>query len=322
MSLAVHRHFGWWILAVALAGLVLVGPYCGAASWPQETSFDGRAALEYVRAQLAYGPRVPGTESHRRAGDWIEAEMRRRADTVLVQRWTHLTGQGDSLPLRNILARFRPDAANRVLYITHWDSRPVADNDTNVANRARAVPGANDGASGVGLFVALADVLQQTSGSVGVDLLFVDGEDYGDFLAPGRRDVLIGSQYFIRHLPDSAYAPLFGVVWDMIGDANLRIRQEGYSVARAPEVVQRVWRTAASLGYERIFVPEVGIGITDDHLPFLDAGFRVIDVIDLDFRGPTGTNYHHTIADTIDKLSASSLQVVGDVALSLIEAMS
>jgi glutaminyl-peptide cyclotransferase len=274
------------------------------------TAFNGAVALSYVKAQLDFGPRVPGSEAHRRAGDWIVTQMKQRADTVIEQRWTHVTVTGDTLPLRNILARFRPTATERVLYVTHWDSRPTSDEASDSASRRLPVPGANDGASGVALFIALGDVLKQTPPTVGVDLLFVDGEDYGSFSQ--MTDVLLGSKYFAAHLPSSDYRPLYGVLWDMIGDRNLDIYQEGFSIQRAPEVVSLVWRKAGELGYSRYFIPSPGQAITDDHLPLLDAGLRVIDVIDIDYP------YHHTPQDTFDKVSAESLQVVGDVATALV----
>jgi glutaminyl-peptide cyclotransferase len=274
------------------------------------TAFNGAVALSYVKAQLDFGPRVPGSEAHRRAGDWIVAQMKQRADTVIEQRWTHVTVTGDTLPLRNILARFRPTATERVLYVTHWDSRPTSDEASDSASRRLPVPGANDGASGVALFIALGDVLKQTPPTVGVDLLFVDGEDYGSFSQ--MTDVLLGSKYFAAHLPSSDYRPLYGVLWDMIGDRNLDIYQEGFSIQRSPEVVSLVWRKAGELGYSRYFIPSPGQAITDDHLPLLDAGLRVIDVIDIDYP------YHHTPEDTFDKVSAESLQVVGDVATALV----
>jgi hypothetical protein len=298
--------------------LLLLGACERSASTPT-TPFDGETARGYVKAQLDFGARVPGTEAARKTGDWIVAQMRTRADTVIEQRWTHVTAKGDTLPLRNIFARFRPQASTRILYVTHWDSRPVSDQAEDPAKRSLPVPGANDGASGVGLFIALGDVLKKTPPTVGVDLLFVDGEDYGTF-GPPDVDVLIGSTYFAEHLP-AGYQPIFGVLFDMIGDADLSIPQESNSVTRAPEVVSRVWDTAAKLGYQRYFPPTVGYAVTDDHIPLLDKGLRVIDVIDLDYLGPPGSgkpNYHHTPEDTLDKVSAQSLKVVGDVAYSLI----
>lgn len=283
-----------------------------------KTAFDGATALTYVKTQLDFGTRVPGTLGHRRTGDWITQQMRLRADTVIEQRWNHVTAKGDTLPLRNILARYRPAATERVLYVTHWDTRPTSDEAENPADRGLPMPGANDGASGVALFMALGDALKKTPPNVGLDLLFVDGEDYGSFNP--NVDVLIGSTYFAKHLPSPDYKPLYGVLFDMIGDRELQIFEEGNSLQRAPEVVQRVWSTAADLGYSDYFVAQPGQNITDDHIPLLEAGLRVIDVIDIDYPSPGAPSYHHTPQDTIDKLSAKSLQIVGDVATTLVTA--
>ena len=151
----------------------------------------------------------------------------------------------------------------------------------------------------------------------------MDGEDYGKSFEPPYADVLLGSQYFAEHLPSPDYRPVYGVLWDMIADKDLNIYQEAHSVAAAPEVVSRVWQKAADLGYSRYFIAQGGQEVTDDHVPLLAKGLRVIDVIDLDYGppGPNGgaqPNYHHTLQDTIDKISVRSLQIVGDVALALI----
>lgn len=309
-------------LGAALPTLVA----CDRGPGGPQTPFDGRQALAYAQTQVEFGPRVPGTTGHRRTGDWIVSLLRERADTVIEQRWTHVTQRGDSLPMRNILARFRPTNDQRVLYLAHWDTRPVADRDRNLGAQQQPIPGANDGASGVALLIALADVLKKTPPAYGVDLLFVDGEDYGSFDNPDNPDVLIGSRYFAEHLPSADYRPLFGVLWDMIGDRDLRIYQEGHSVSGAPEVVTRVWQTAKDLGYDDYFVPEVIEAITDDHVPLLRKGLRVIDVIDIDYGPPIedgvrpAATYHHTMQDTMDKISAQSLQIVGDVATALVTA--
>jgi Zn-dependent M28 family amino/carboxypeptidase len=314
-----------------LCFILLLSASCDRFRGPQ-TSFSGEGALGYATTQAGFGPRVPGTPAHERAGDWIVAEMRKRVDTVVVQSWTHVTAKGVSLPMRNILARINPTSAQRVLYVTHWDTRPTADDDTNLGNKRLPIPGANDGASGVGLFLAIADALKKTPANVGVDLLFVDGEDYGSFdgynadsALTKPADVLIGSTYFANNLPSADYRPLFGVLWDMIGDRELQIYQEGLSVSSAPEVVTRVWQAASDLGYGKYFINQNGGNITDDHVPLLKRGLRVIDVIDINYCtsgvgcGPGDErNIHHTMQDTIDKLSAKSFQIVGDVAVALV----
>jgi len=230
------------------------------------TGFSGTAAYDYAKTQVAFGPRVPGTSAAKQAGDWIIRQMRARADTVIVQSFTHTTADGRKLQLRNILARFRPELTERVLYVTHWDSRPISDSPTSTeAEKKMPVPGAND-----------------------------------------------GSKYFADHPPSPGYKPLYGVLWDMIGDKDLRIPYEMNSFQQAPEVVSRVWQTAADMGYGDIFVQESGGLVVDDHIPLLNSGMRVIDVIDLDYPP------HHTPQDTMDKISAKSLATVGDVATALV----
>ncbi len=281
---------------------------CGGSSL-QRPAFDGEAAFGYLEAQLAFGPRVPNTAGHRATGDWIEAMLRERVDSVEVQEFQHVTAEGDTLGLRNFIGRLHPDRRDRILYVAHWDTRPVADRSANLGQQRLPVPGANDGASGVALLLAVADALRERPPAYGVDLLFVDGEDYGNF-SQGK-DVLIGSRHYAATM-DRSRLPLFAVVWDMIGDRDLRIYQEGYSVSRAPEVVDRVWRTADELGHGRVFRPTVMHTVLDDHVPLQEAGIRAIDVIDFEYPA------WHTTDDTLDQVSAESLQVVGEVALALV----
>ena len=294
-----------------LAAVFLLVASCRGDRQAREGQFDGQSAIGYAKAQLAFGPRVPGTPAAQKAGDWIIQQMKQRADTVIVQSWTHVTQDGKSLPMRNIIARFKPASATHILYVTHWDTRPVSDGAENLGDRQLPMPGANDGASGVGLFVALGDALKKNPPAQGVDLLFVDGEDYGAF-DEKLADVLIGSAYFAAHPVDPGYKPIFGVLWDMIGDSDLAIKKEPISMESAPEVVERVWQVAKDLRHDDVFVPAQNSGVTDDHVPLIRAGMRVIDVIDIDYP------YHHRPTDTIDKISARSLSIVGDVAEALL----
>jgi hypothetical protein len=271
--------------------------------------FKADAAFKYIHAQMAFGPRIPNTDGHHKTGDWILERLKQTADSVEVQNFEHVTVAGQTLKLRNLVGHFRPDQPDRVLFLAHWDTRPKADKSPNLADQQKPVPGANDGASGVALLLGVADALKLKAPNVGVDLLFVDGEDYGDFSAGKDQDVLLGSRYYAAHLP--AVKPLFAVLFDMVADADLQIFQEEYSVANAPEVVQRVWTRADELGFGKIFRPTVGYALVDDHVPLQKAGIRAIDVIDFDFPA------HHTTEDTEDKVSAKSLGIVGEVALAL-----
>jgi len=274
---------------------------------PQE--FSGATAFEYIETQVAFGPRIPGSKAHRAMGDWLDSVLRQRTDTLVVQSWKHVTAHGDTLPLRNFIARYNPTAEKRLLLLAHWDSRPVSDSPRS-RDSTKAVLGANDGGSGVALLLGVADVLKRTPPGAGVDLLFVDGEDYGDFTnAPN--DVLIGSRYYAANqLPGPK--PLYAVLFDLIADKDLQIYQEGNSLVGAPEVVELVWDTAKDLGYAGYFISSPRHTSIDDHLELQKAGIRAIDVVDFDYPA------WHTTEDTIDKVSAASLQVVGDVAVALI----
>lgn len=274
---------------------------------PQE--FDGARALAYASAQVAFGPRVPNTEGHRREAAWLDSLLRARADTLIVQQWTHVTAKGDSLALTNFLARFRPAATERVLFLAHWDTRPYSDGP-NAKKRDVPVPGANDGASGVAVLLGVADALKRTPPGIGVDLLFVDGEDYADF-GNEQNDVLIGSRYYGTHQPPGA-KPSYAVLFDMVGDRDLRIAPEGNSVIAAPEIMTMIWKTAKLVGHDSVFVEGQGTPLTDDHVELQKAGIRAVDVVDFDYP------YWHTGEDTIDKISAASLGVVGDVAMALV----
>lgn len=277
------------------------------ARLPRE--FDGAAALGYIQSQVAFGPRVPGTEAHRRMGDWLDSLLRQRADTVIVQSWNHVTAGRVTLPLRNFIARFNPAAEKRLLLLAHWDSRPISDSPRS-RDSTKAVVGANDGGSGVALLLGVADVLQRSPPSAGVDLLFVDGEDYGDFTKTPA-DVLIGSRYYGAHqLP--GMKPLYAVLFDLVADKDLQLYQEGNSLVGAPEVVELVWGAARDLGYAGYFISSPRHTLIDDHLELQKAGIRAIDVVDFDYPA------WHTTEDTIDKVSAASLQVVGDVAVALV----
>jgi Zn-dependent M28 family amino/carboxypeptidase len=242
-------------------------------------------------------------------GNWLDSLLRQRADTLVIQSWQHVTSNSVTLPLRNFIARFNPSAEKRLLLLAHWDSRPVSDGPRS-QEPAKPVPGANDGASGVALLLGVADVLKRTPPVVGVDLLFVDGEDYGDF-TKSPSDVLIGS----RHYGANQLAgpkPLYAVLFDLVADKDLQLYQEGNSLIGAPEVVELVWDTAKDLGHGGYFIASPRHTLIDDHLELQKAGIRAIDVVDFDYPA------WHTPDDTIDKVSAASLQVVGDVAIALV----
>ncbi len=309
--------FSLALLTAAALAVVACGRADGEANadaaQPAVTSyprFDGSAAYQLVRRQVGFGPRIPGSEGHRAMAAWVQEHLAERADTVILQRFTHVTAAGDTLPLVNFLARFRPDATPSLLLLAHWDTRPISDQARNLLDREKPVPGANDGASGTAVLLELASMMRDSPPPRGVDLLLVDGEDYGDFAAD--RDVFLGSRYFAANLPEGL-EPEFGVLLDMVGDRDLDLYVEGYSNSYAPEVVDRVWNIAHNMGFGDVFHRSVGTSVRDDHMPLNEVGIPTINVIDF-YDYP----YWHTPDDTPDKVSASSLGVVGAVMTRLI----
>lgn len=270
-------------------------------------AFNADSAYAYLVRQVGFGPRVANTTGHQQQLAWMVDFLKTRADTVYTQPFTHITDEGEELQMANVIARFNPQSDTRVLLLAHWDTRPTADEDPDPVKRKQPIPGANDGASGVAVLLELANVLKNHSAPIGVDLLFTDGEDYG----PHSANMYLGATHFAANLPPG-YKPLYGILLDMIGDRNPVFPQEGNSVDMAPEVVQRVWRTARDLGLERIFPLENGGYITDDHIPLNRAGIRTIDIIDFD------RTHWHKSTDNVENTSPRGLDAVGRVLTTLI----
>jgi len=157
--------------------LLFVGGAC-AARHP----VDGERALGRVRAQVEAGPRLPGTPGHARIRDWLAAEITRLGGVVELQSFTD-SSLGHPLELTNVIGRFGPAPGSRraperrIALLAHWDTRPWCDQDPDPAHRADPLPGANDGASGVAVLLEVAEVMHRRPPRVGVDLVFLDGED-------------------------------------------------------------------------------------------------------------------------------------------------
>jgi glutaminyl-peptide cyclotransferase len=279
---------------------------------PGRPRFDGGAAMEHVETQVAFGPRIPGTDGHRLQLDWMVARLDSLSPDVSVDTFTHVTVSGDSLELFNVRARFQPDQTRRILLLAHWDTRPRSDRALDAEQQEIPVPGANDGASGTAVLLELAELLAGVAAPMGVDLLFVDGEDYG----PGIDDMLLGARRYASTLEQQGTRPVYGLLLDMVGDADPSFLVEEYSAQIASVVVQKVWRAAERLGYAGYFPNRVGDRVLDDHMPLNDAGLTTASLMDFTY-GP-GNRYWHTPLDTPDRLSAATLEMVGEVVTELI----
>jgi hypothetical protein len=267
--------------------------------------FSGANAHALLRRQVEFGPRVAGKAGHDAQLGWMTRHLRDRADTVILQPFDHVDSKGRPLRMTNVFARFNAEASVRILLLAHWDTRPTADMDNERTNEP--IAGANDGASGTAVLLELASVLANHSPPIGVDILLVDGEDYG----PGERDMYLGAKYFAANQPQG-FRPLYGILLDMVGDRDPIYPIEGNSQEMAPEVITRVWGVAEQLGLGNMFPRRSGGRITDDHIPLNEAGIRTINIIDFDYE------HWHTHGDVVENTSPVGLEAVGRVLVALI----
>lgn len=266
--------------------------------------FSGKAAFAYLVKQVDFGPRNPGSSGHHQCLLYLQHEFSLYADTVQLENFNVPGYDGVVLHLTNIIASFNMKATKRVLLSAHWDTRPRADHQPGGAVD-KPIPGADDGASGVAVLLELAKDFKESPPPVGVDIMLWDGEDYG---REGDLDYYcLGSKYWAATKPYS-YQPDFAVNLDMIGQKDLKLEKEGYSVEYAPDVVNLIWNTAKEMGVPQ-FVDTVGDTIYDDQVPLQNVGINAIDIIDFNYK------YWHTLEDTPDKCSPESLSAVGSVLL-------
>lgn len=278
------------IIGILLFGTVAWYTYSFASQPPPEAVFfDGQRAYEDVQTQVDFGPRIPGSEGHARIQEWMERELESAGWQVEIQ-----TSQALGHPIENLVAHRSADPPQIILG-AHYDTRMFADSDPDPSQHTNFVPGANDGASGVAVLLELARSLPEET--VPIWLVFFDAEDNGRIEG---WDWILGSREFVKNNP---VQPRAVVIVDMIGDADLNIYKEWNS---NPDLTDEIWEVARSLGHEDKFIPDYKHSMLDDHTPFLEVGIPAIDIIDFDYP------YWHTVQDTPDKVSAESLQAVGE----------
>ena len=280
----------------------------------QVPAFDGASAFKFLTAQTDFGPRTPNSAGHRNCLSYLQSELSKYAEAVNLQSFTVNGYNGETLSLTNVIVSFNLQATTRILLVAHWDTRPRADQEKDPKNQEKPILGANDGASGVAVLMEIAKHLNAHPPSVGIDMLLVDGEDYGK--EHDTKFYFLGARYFAQNLPPG-FSPVFGILLDMIGDAQLQILKDRYSMQQAPDIVNLVWETASELNVTQFAPVSYRGDIQDDHLPLNQAGIKTIDLIDFDYPD-TSNRYWHTLQDTPDKCSAESLEAVGKVLMHVI----
>ncbi|MGM9869762.1 MAG: M28 family peptidase [Sodaliphilus sp.] len=279
--------------------------------------FNADSAFAFVKRQCDFGPRVPLTPAHAQCGEWIEAQLQQFCDKVVAQKAPVTTFDGKHLDATNYIGSINPDAHKRILLVAHWDCRPWADADPDESKQQQPVMGANDGASGVGVLIELARVMHAKKPAIGVDILFVDAEDWGT--SDDEDSWALGTQYWVKHPHVANYQPMYGILLDMVGAADAQFYHEGFSMQSAPDVVEQIWTIAGDAGYSNHFKSITFGAATDDHVFISRGGIPCIDIIDMRPNSDGGFYpYWHTTGDTIDKISPATLKAVGQTLINFI----
>jgi Zn-dependent M28 family amino/carboxypeptidase len=280
--------------------------------------FNGDTAYAFTAKQVSFGPRNPGSGGHSEALNYFYNQFEQYTDSVQLQQFSYSGYNNEVLNLTNIIASFNPDDTNRIMITAHWDTRPRSDNDQNPTNVNLPILGANDGASGCGVILELARLLKNNKVKYGIDLVLLDGEDYGK--DDDLDNFCIGTKYFTENM-NGRITPAFAINLDMVGDKNASFPVEGYSNQYAPDIVNMVWNIADQIGAAD-FIRNNYSQIYDDHLILNQGGIKAVDIIDADLVGNHTAgirrNYWHTQNDNMKNISAQTLQQVGDVLTHLI----
>ena len=284
-------------LAVVVLIVVVLAAACGDRR-PPAPDFNANRAWSHLNQQLAFGPRYAGNPGHRRQLAWLLEQLEFRADTVLAQKFTTHDAEGKALELTNVVARFRPELADRVLLVANWDTRRRADGSPEPLDRKFPVPGANVNASGVAVLMEMAQLFKEQPPPVGVDVLLADGDDYS------REVSMAGTRYFLGRMP--GYRPRYAVVLQGVADAAAMFPMDAGSAA---EPARRMWDAAKALGYDSVFVAQTAPPAANQGPVLAAAGIPTVVVADREY-GPLNMHWH--ASDDLPRfVTKATLELVG-----------
>ncbi len=285
-------------------------------------AFNADSAYSFIETQVAFGPRVPNTEAHRKTGKYLAAKLKSYGFELTEQKAQVKAFNGMSLDITNIIASHLPEKNNRLLLFAHWDTRPFADQDDTDKNKA--IDGANDGGSGVGVLLEIARQIQLKKPTIGVDIILFDGEDYGQpaggMQARQEKTWCLGSQYWGKNPHQADYTANYGILLDMVGAKNAFFTKEAISRYYAPQIVEKVWTIGKNLGHGKYFVfQETSHVGEDDHL-YVNTLRNIpsIDIIQYDPKTRAFGAHWHTHDDNMSVIDKQTLQAVGETVLATI----
>jgi len=293
----------------------------------QVPAFNKDSAYAFVAKQVAFGPRVPGSDEIEACRQWMISKLESYGADVIRQDFNASYHHGETHPAANIVGQFNPGIQNRVVLAAHYDTRYIAEQDADESRQQEPILGADDGASGVGVLMEIARLISENEIDLGVDIVFFDAEDQG--LRGGGEETLttwcIGSQYWSRQPHRNGYSADFGILLDMVGagDAYFNIEKTRGVYRNADEITnvyRKVWSLAKAMGKGRYFQNQTVSGIIDDHY-FVNtiSGIPMIDIINKPPGAEHGFGDHwHTHNDNMDIISRETLGAVGQVVTAVV----
>lgn len=292
-------------------------------SFKQAPEFNSDSAYYYIEKQVAFGPRVPNTKEHAACAEWLKDKLASfNGWEVQIQEFKARAFDNTILNGKNIIASYNKDALKRILLFAHWDTRPFADQD--IKDRNKPIPGANDGASGVGVLLEIARQISLNPINIGVDIILFDAEDYGQpegTMIPRKPDTYcLGSQYWAKNPHTPGYKAYYGILLDMVGAKDATFTMEATSMYYASNVVEKVWAVAHKLGYGNYFLYKRTDAITDDHY-YVNAIAEIPSIDIIQYDPETRSNfgkYWHTHDDNMDIIDRNTLKAVGQTILQVL----
>lgn len=244
---------------------------------------DGKRFMTYLQAVCAIGPRMSGSPGMKKQQDLIAAHFEKLGLTIRKQTFpAKQVTRAEPIEMTNLIVSIFPEKKKRVILCSHYDTRPIADQEPDPRKWREPFLSANDGGSGVAFLMELAHHLPKLNLDVGVDLVFFDGEE---FIFESERDkYFLGSKHFAETWRKTAGRVDYtgAILFDMIAGKLPRFPAEGHSYLQAPKLNNEIWRIATELRC-KAFANEVGSRVLDDHMQLLEVGIPAIDIIDFNY---------------------------------------
>lgn len=279
--------------------------------------FNGDSAFTFVKKQVDFGPRINGSEAHKKAVDWFVKKFKSYGGEVKLQKFKATFPNGQTEDASNIIASFNPGKSKKVIIAAHFDTRMIAEKDPDPTKRDKPIDGADDGASGVGVIFEIARQISETPINMSIDFILFDAEDNGS--EGNDESWCLGSQYWSKQAAREGYEADFGVLLDMVGAKNAVFTKESVSKRYAGPLQDVIWNLAANMGYSDLFANIDRGSVNDDHLYVnKDAGIPMVDIINIPDPVKGFGPYHHTHDDNIDNIDPNTLKRTGQVVLALI----